>query len=52
MEYGGLSVAMTGGMKTLQWPVDSWARGEEAHTGTHTPQTRITALLLPFTYIF
>lgn len=54
-ECGGLSVAMDGGTKTLQWLVDSWARGERAHMHTHTCASDmhdISALWLPLTYVF
>lgn len=54
-ECGGLSVAMTGGTKTLQWFADSWARGERAHMHTHALRRAICAALclpLPITYVF
>lgn len=34
-ERGAQSAATDGGMKTLLWPADSWAKGEQVHTLRH-----------------
>lgn len=34
-ERGAQSAAMDGGMRTLLWPVDSWAEGERAYANPY-----------------
>lgn len=54
-ECGGLSVAMNGGTKTLQWFADSWARGEREPMHTHALRHGLFAGLClppPLTYSF
>lgn len=45
-ERGAQSAATDGGMKTLLWPVDSWAKGERIHMLTHLQYIQTSLILL------